>query len=124
MGKDVDSNDGVTIANHLVTEDPEPPISYAYCSDTMYYPEIIPQIKNATVLYHESTFLEENKELAEPTKHSTAIEAATIAKEAEVKNLVLGHYSTRYGSILPFKSEAETVFPRVQLADDGKSFEF
>jgi len=124
MGKDVVSNDGVTIANHLVTADPEPPISYAYCSDTMYYPEIIPQIKNATVLYHESTFLEENKELAEPTKHSTAIEAATIAKEAQVKNLILGHYSTRYGSITPFKSEAETVFPRVQLADDGKTFEF
>jgi len=124
MGKDVVNNDGETIANHLVTSEPDPPKSYAYCSDTMYYPEIIPQIKNATVLYHESTFLEENKELAEPTKHSTAIEAATIAKDAEVKNLILGHYSTRYGSILPFKSEAETVFPRVQLADDGKSFEF
>ncbi len=124
MGKDVISNDGVTVENHLVTTDPEPPKSYAYCSDTMYYPEIIPQIKNATVLYHESTFLEENKELAEPTRHSTAIEAATIAKDAEVKYLILGHYSTRYGSILPFKSEAETVFPRVQLADDGKSFEF
>jgi len=124
MGKDVVSNDGETIANHLVTTDPETPKSYAYCSDTMYYPEIIPQIKNATVLYHESTFLEENKELAEPTKHSTAIEAATIAKDAEVKNLILGHYSTRYGSILPFKSEAETVFPRVQLADDGKTFNF
>lgn len=124
MGKDVVNNDGETIANHLVTTEPDPPKSYAYCSDTMYYPEIIPQIKNATVLYHESTFLEENKELAEPTKHSTAIEAATIAKDAEVKNLILGHYSTRYGSILPFKSEAETVFPRVQLADDGKSFEF
>ncbi|WP_034893218.1 ribonuclease Z [Gillisia sp. Hel_I_29] len=124
MGKDVVNNDGETIANHLVTTEPDPSKSYAYCSDTMYYPEIIPQIKNATVLYHESTFLEENKELAEPTKHSTAIEAATIAKDAEVKNLILGHYSTRYGSILPFKSEAETVFPRVQLADDGKSFEF
>ena len=124
MGKDVVNNDGETIANHLVTTEPDPPKSYAYCSDTMYYPKIIPQIKNATVLYHESTFLEENKELAEPTKHSTAIEAATIAKDAEVKNLILGHYSTRYGSILPFKSEAETVFPRVQLADDGKSFEF
>lgn len=124
MGKDVVNNDGETIANHLVTTEPDPPKSYAYCSDTMYYPEIIPQIKNATVLYHESTFLEENKELAEPTKHSTAIEAATIAKDAEIKNLILGHYSTRYGSILPFKSEAETVFPRVQLADDGKSFEF
>jgi len=124
MGKDVVNNDGETIANHLITSEPDPPKSYAYCSDTMYYPEIIPQIKNATVLYHESTFLEENKELAEPTKHSTAIEAATIAKDAEVKNLILGHYSTRYGSILPFKSEAETVFPRVQLADDGKSFEF
>lgn len=124
MGKDVVSNDGIDIANHLVTSDPEPPQSYAYCSDTMYYPQIIPQIKDATVLYHESTFLEDDKEYAAPTKHSTAIEAATIAKEAGVKNLILGHYSTRYGSILPFKSEAETVFPQVHLADDGKSFKF
>ncbi|MFO8148402.1 MAG: ribonuclease Z [Gillisia sp.] len=124
MGKDVVSNDGKTIPNNLVTADPEPPKSYAYCSDTVYYPEIVPQIKQATVLYHESTFLEVNQELAEPTRHSTAKQAAMIAKQARVKTLILGHYSTRYGNINLFKEEALTVFDSVELAEDGKTFKF
>lgn len=124
LGKDVESNDGKTIPNKLVTADPEPPKSYAYCSDTVYYPEIVPQIKEATVLYHESTFLEVNQELAEPTRHSTAKQAAMIAKQARVKTLILGHYSTRYGNINLFKEEALTVFDSVQLAEDGKTFNF
>ena len=124
MGKEVVSNDGKTIPNNLVTADPEPPKSYAFCSDTVYYPKIVPQIKEATVLYHESTFLEENHELAEPTKHSTAKQAAMIAKQANVKKLILGHYSTRYGNINLFKEEALTVFDSVELAEDGKTFSF
>lgn len=124
MGKDVESNDGKIIANNLVTADPEPPKSYAYCSDTVYYPEIVPQIREATVLYHESTFLEVNQELAEPTRHSTAKQAAMIAKQARVKTLLLGHYSTRYGNINLFKEEAVTVFEPVELAEDGKTFNF
>lgn len=124
MGKDVKSNDGEIIPNHLVTGPPEKPLSYAFCSDTAYYPEIIDQISNTTVLYHESTFLEANKELAAPTKHSTAIQAALIAKEAKVQKLILGHYSTRYPSIQLFKEEALTVFSNVELADDGKIFTF
>lgn len=123
-GKDVQSNDGKIIANHLVTGPPDAPKSYAYCSDTMFFPEIISQIKDTTVLYHESTFLEENSDLAEPTKHSTAMQAARIAKEAGVKHLVLGHYSTRYNDISLFQKEAKTVFDEVELADDGKVFEF
>ncbi|WP_026838784.1 ribonuclease Z [Gillisia sp. JM1] len=124
MGKDVESNDGEIIPNHLVTGPPEKPMSYAFCSDTAYYPEIIAQISNTTVLYHESTFLEANKELAAPTKHSTAIQAAQIAKDAKVEKLILGHFSTRYPSIQLFKEEALTTFPNVELADDGKIFTF
>ncbi len=124
MGKDVESNDGEIIPNHLVTAPPEKPMSYAFCSDTVYYPEIIAQISNTTILYHESTFLEANKELAAPTKHSTAIQAALIAKEAKVEKLILGHFSTRYPSIQLFKEEALTIFPNVELADDGKIFTF
>lgn len=124
MGKDVESNDGEIIPNHLVTGPPEKPMSYAFCSDTAYYPEIIAQILNTTVLYHESTFLEANKELAAPTKHSTAIQAAQIAKDAKVEKLILGHFSTRYPSIQLFKEEALTTFPNVELADDGKIFTF
>ena len=124
FGKDVYSNDGVKIPNEKVTAPPDPPQSYAFCSDTVYNPAIIPQLKDCTVLYHESTFLEENRDLAEPTKHSTAIQAATIAKEANVKTLVLGHFSTRYSNLSRFKEEANTVFGQVELADDGKVFQF
>lgn len=124
LGKDVESNDGNIISNHLVTGPPDPPKSYAYCSDTMYFPEIISQIKGTTVLYHESTFLDENSDLAEPTRHSTAKQAASIAKDANVKHLVLGHYSTRYNNISLFQEEAKTIFENVELADDGKVFEF
>ena len=76
------------------------------------------------MLYHESTFLDVNQELAEPTRHSTAKQAAAIAKQAGVKTLVLGHYSTRYGNINLFKEEALTVFDSVELAEDGKTFKF
>ena len=121
-GKDVISNNGKVISNHLVTAPPDPPKSYAFCSDTVFDPGIVLQIKNITALYHESTFLEEHAALAEPTKHSTAVQAATIARDANVKKLILGHFSTRYGSITPFKEEAQTVFQEVELADDGKIF--
>lgn len=123
-GKNVTLSDGRMIPNEKLTADPEPPKSYAFCSDTAYDPQLSTQLKEVTVLYHESTFLEEHAYLAAPTGHSTAREAAAIAREANVENLILGHFSTRYDSILPFKSEAETIFPKVQLADDGKEFIF
>ena len=117
-----DSNDNL-VANKDITFDPMPPKSYAYCSDTAYYPEIIPQIKNATALYHESTFLDLHHDLAEKTKHSTAKEAAVIAKKAEVGTLILGHYSGRYGNLDAFKTEAQEIFEHVKLAQDGKVIE-
>lgn len=122
-GKDILLDDGTLISNEKLTFDPEKPKSYAFCSDTSYNEDIIPIIENADVLYHESTFLESEASLATKTMHSTAIEAATIAKKAQVGQLVLGHYSTRYDSILLFKEEAETIFRNVLLADDGKSFD-
>ncbi len=122
MGKDVISNNGKVILNHLVTAPPDPPKSYAFCSDTVYNPGIVLQINNVTTLYHEATFLEEHAALAEPTKHSTAKQAASIARDANVKKLILGHFSTRYKNINSFKEEAQTVFQDVELADDGKIF--
>lgn len=123
-GKDVIAETGELIKNEWVTADPPPPKSYAYCSDTVFDRGIVQQLKGITALYHESTFLEDQKELAAPTKHSTAKQAATIAREAGVKHLLLGHYSTRYDSIISFKEEAETIFSQVQLSDDGKVFIF
>ncbi len=124
QGYDVVNEDGVLIDNNKVTTDPNPPKSYAFCSDTAYNEAIIPIIKGVDVLYHESTFLDQHASLAPKTKHSTAKEAATIAKKAKVKTLVLGHFSTRYDNLNDFKSEAQTVFESVELADDGKTFNF
>jgi ribonuclease Z len=123
-GKDITLEDGRVIENSLLTFDPENPKSYAFCSDTIYDEDLIKYIENVSVLYHESTFLESEVEKAKTTMHSTAREAALIAFKANVNQLVLGHYSTRYDSILRFKEEAETIFPEILLADDGISFEF
>ena len=123
-GKDITLEDGRVIENHKLTFDPVPPLSYAFCSDTVYNENIIPIIKEVDVLYHESTFLDSEEALAGKTMHSTAKEAARIALQANVKQLVLGHYSTRYDSITLFKEQAETIFPNILLAEDGKSFEF
>ena len=123
-GKDILLGNGQLIPNSVLTTNPEPPQSYAFCSDTIYKEDIIPIIENVDVLYHESTFLEKDAQYTERTMHCTAKQAATIALKANAKNLILGHYSTRYGSIEPFKQEAQEVFPNVHLADDGKFFEF
>ena len=124
QGHDVVNEDDVLIDHTKVTLPANPPKSYAYCSDTAYSESIIPIIKEANVLYHESTFLEKNKNLTITTKHSTAKQAATIALKANVGTLILGHYSTRYESLNDFKKEAKTIFDKVELAKDGKLFEF
>lgn len=124
QGHDVLNNDGVLIDHKKVTLPPKPPRSYAFCSDTAYKEDIIPIIKDVDVLYHESTFLEKHAHLAPMTKHSTAKQAALIAKKANVKTLILGHYSTRYEDLNEFKWEAETIFKPVRLAKDGKRFNF
>ncbi len=123
-GMDMKLEDGTIIPNHELTLDPKPPLSYAFCSDTIYKPDNVPQLSGVTVLYHESTFLEAHKKLALPTGHSTAIEAGMIARDAGAKFLILGHYSTRYPDLTLFANEARTVFDNVLTADDGKVFEF
>lgn len=123
-GKDITMDDGTVIPNDELTFDPIPAKSYAFCSDTMYDESIVPLIQDVDVLYHETTFLESEADKALKTMHSTAKEAATIALKANVKQLMLGHYSTRYDNIELFREEAQTIFPNVLLADDGKTFEF
>ncbi|MFS4456884.1 ribonuclease Z [Maribacter sp. 2304DJ31-5] len=123
-GRDIVLDNGDKISNTTLTFDPVPAKSYAFCSDTAYKPDIVPQISNVDVLYHEATFLDSEAHLSAKTKHTTAKEAATIAKSAGVDTLVLGHYSTRYKSIELFKEEASVVFPNTVLAEDGKSFDF
>ena len=124
QGADVVNEDDEVIENSAVTLDGKQPKSYAFCSDTAYKEDIVPILKDVDVLYHESTFLEDHEHLCVKTKHSTAKQAATIALKANAKHLILGHYSTRYGGLEGFKSEAETVFSDVLLAEDGKTFTF
>ena len=97
--------------------------AYAYCSDTAYHPEIVPYIREVDLLFHEATFAESERERAAETYHSTAREAAEIAKMAEVKKLVIGHYSSRYNEIGILLKEAVEVFPNSELAVEGKVFE-
>lgn len=124
QGFDVENEDGILIDNNTVTLSPEQPKSYAFCSDTVYKEDIVPIINNVDVLYHESTFLESHSHLAPKTKHATAKQAATIAKLANAGTLILGHYSSRYPNLELFRTEAKTVFDTVELAEDGKSFNF
>ncbi|NQX78892.1 MBL fold metallo-hydrolase, partial [Gilvibacter sp.] len=121
-GQDVYNEAGVLIDHKTVTTEGTPPNSYAYCSDTAYHPDIIPLIKGVDTLYHESTFLQEHEHLCQQTKHSTAVQAASIAKSAEVRRLILGHYSTRYEDLSIFHKEAKTVFENSELAQDLKEF--
>tara|TARA_B110000003_G_scaffold235095_1_gene239092 strand:+ start:12068 stop:12982 length:915 start_codon:yes stop_codon:yes gene_type:complete len=119
-GKDFKLSSNEIIKNSLLTLEPEDSKSYAYCSDTSYKPDIIEIIKESNLLYHEATFLADKEDLAKKTRHSTAEQAALIAKKANVKKLILGHYSSRYKDISLFKKEAEEIFKDVILAESGK----
>src|SRR5690606_18694311 len=91
QGEDYIDGGGTVIPNKLLTADPDPPMSYAYCSDTLYNEKIVEQIKNVSLLYHEATFADEHAFRAKETFHSTAREAATIAKLANAGQLIIGH---------------------------------
>lgn len=93
--------------------------SFAYCSDTGYFEDIVPNIQQVLVLYHEATFMQEKAAAADEKFHSTAIEAATIAKKANAGKLLLGHFSARYDDLRPLVEEARTVFPESYPAEEG-----
>lgn len=118
-GADFITEDGRVIDNKLLTTLPNSPRKYAYCSDTAYSTKIIPYIKGADVLYHEATFEEADKARAKKTYHSTAKQAAEIAKQSEVKKLIVGHYSSRYRELSQLHSEAKSIFENTVLAFEG-----
>ena len=122
-GADFTTSDGKIIANDRLTTPADPIRSYAYCSDTAYDESIVPYIKDVDVLYHEATFAESELARANKTGHSTARQAAEIAKLAEVKKLVIGHFSSRYTNLTPLLEEAQAVFPNTELAKEGKIIE-
>ncbi|MEZ4948387.1 MAG: hypothetical protein R2784_03195 [Saprospiraceae bacterium] len=118
-GGDFHTKDGTVIPNQDLTFPPTPPRSYAYCSDTIYTESIIPYIKGVDLLYHEATFLHDLVDHTDLTKHSTAKQAAMIAKQAKVDRLLLGHFSSRYPDLQPLLEEALEVFTGSALAIEG-----
>lgn len=123
-GADYITENGEIIANTQLTVEPEPPQKFAYCSDTLPLEKNISLIEGVDVLFHEATFAEEEKLRAKETFHSTAKQAAQIAQKAHVKNLIIGHYSARYGNIDHLIKEATSVFEKTIAAEDGKVIEF
>ncbi|MBE7442254.1 MAG: ribonuclease Z [Flavobacteriales bacterium] len=111
------------IKNELLTLNPDESYSYAYCSDTKFNERIVPQLKDIDILYHEATFLHRDEKRAEATYHSTAKQAATIAKQANAKLLIIGHFSNRYKDLNVLLDEAKTIFANTQLAQDDAVFE-
>jgi ribonuclease Z len=122
-GADYIDETGKKIKNSYLTTDAPVPVSYAYCSDTGYTESYLPLIKNVDLLYHESTFMQDKLKSAREKFHCTTIDAATIAKKAGAKQLMLGHYSARYDDLQPLLDEAKTVFENTILAEEGLSYE-
>lgn len=118
-GEDYITEEGVVVPNNRLTTPSAAPRSYAYCSDTLYLKSIIPQIKGADLLFHEATFMSTDDARAKETYHSTALQAAQIAKEAEVKQLVIGHFSARYEDENLLLKESQAVFPQTILAKEN-----
>lgn len=123
-GEDVrDEHNNLLYRSRDYTLEPRHSFSYAYCSDTQPSEKIIDPIRGVDLLYHEATFLEDEKEKARQTKHSTAEEAARVAQRASVKKLIIGHFSARYKDLTPVLQEAQKIFPATSLALEGETFE-
>lgn len=121
-GEDLMNDQGEVIPNHKLTLPPYKSRSYAYCTDTAYTEKIIPIIQEVDLLFHEATFAKNLKEQAKKTMHSTSQQAAKIAKMAEVKRLILGHFSARYKDVSPIINEAKEIFPNTYAAEDGEKY--
>jgi ribonuclease Z len=122
-GYDVlDSSGQVSFAASQLTKPAAKPLSFAYCSDTIFDERIVPQLKNVNLLYHEATFLHTMLDWANKTYHTTALQAAQIAQMAGVGQLIIGHFSSRYKDATPLLDEARSVFLNTLLATEGETY--
>lgn len=119
QGGDYVTPEGIIIPNSQLTSDADPSLSYAYCSDTKFSQRVINSVKGVDWIYHEATYGDENAVKARKRFHSTAREAATVARDAGAKRLVIGHYSKRYIDETPLLQQAQEVFPDTMLAREG-----
>jgi ribonuclease Z len=118
-GEDYLNPEGILYKNCDITIAPSTPYSFAYCADTLYNEQIVPQIAGVDVLYHEATFMNDKQSSAKDKFHSTAQQAAEIAKKAGAGTLVLGHFSARYDDLQPLLEEAKAIFENTVLAEEG-----
>ncbi len=121
-GEDLVMEDGTIIKNEEITIPPPKPLSYAYCSDTSYFKQLSSYVKGTDLIYHEATFGNDLRDLAELTGHSTATDAARVAFEAEAGTLIIGHFSSRYKNIEVLVEQAREIFPTTFPAEDGKTY--
>lgn len=121
-GEDYETKTGEIITVESVTEPMPPGPKYAYCADTRYNEAIIEHIQGFDMIYHESTYLHALAERAYDRYHSTSVQAATMAKKADVKKLLMGHFSSKYAVLDEFLSEARSVFPTTELALEGSCY--
>ena len=121
-GEDYTQKDGTVIKNELVTEEAPKGKVYAFCADTRYDETIIPHIRDADMIYHETTYLDNLRERAIARFHSTTKQAALIAKKANVKKLLIGHFSSKYDTLEEFELESREVFPETELALEGVAY--
>ncbi len=120
QGEDLtEAADNLTLRHADVSTPAAPPRRYAFCSDTLYTPALADHLHGVDLLYHEATFLDDLRERATQTHHSTARQAALLAQAAGVKRLLIGHFSSRYKTLEPLLQEAQTVFPATELAVEG-----
>lgn len=123
-GADVfDDRGNLLYRNSDFTLPPTPSYSYAYCSDTAWNETMIDQLQNVSLLYHEATFMEDERDKAIETKHSTTLDAARMAQHTKAGKLLIGHFSARYRELEPVLAEAQTIFANAELAIEGNTFE-
>jgi ribonuclease Z len=123
QGADYERKDGTIIKNELLTTDGPTEKKYAYCADTVYTDSFIEYITGADTIYHESTYMERDADKAAARFHTTAMQAAQIAVKAGTKQLLLGHYSSKYRDTELFREEAATIFPNVQATVEGHTYD-
>jgi ribonuclease Z len=121
-GADLQTKNHEVIPNKDLTLPPYKQRAYAFCSDTAFLPELVEHISNVDILYHEATFADDNKEMAMKTGHSTAKQAAEIARRAKVKKLLIGHFSSRYKNVNILENEAKEIFSETEAVIEGKEY--
>jgi ribonuclease Z len=120
--EDYTNKDGIVISNELVTDPAPRPRSYAYAADTSYNEIIADKVRGVDLLYHEATYLKDLAERAEKRFHSTCAQAATIALKAQVRKLIIGHFSSKYEKLDEFEQQAREIFPNTELALEGVTY--